>query len=529
MKIKLNTSKIIQKIRKRKNLNKKIKRVYPLLKKKDFVYQAITVLKRNKDINIRKVNKKELDKLIKDKSIQITNKLKKKKYEFQPKQHLFKLKKLTNNTQIFTLNDKIVEEMIIGLLEIIYEPIFKKENKDFVFEKKKSVQNIIQNLQYESIQNQWCIKGKVKDEYNFINKKKLIQIIRKNVDDENFLNLIKNAFKCGKLNKKKEINLTTKVRQKVVISPILLNIYMNELDRYVEKEIKTKIKQENRKKNKKIIINLKNFNTISWKIYTKQKEIENYWEFKINKKIKKQKVSELKTLNKERIKVKPIDIQKSILRISYQRYANYWLWTTNGTEVFAKKIKKEMEQWLKEVLGLELLKENTKIVNLQKEQVTFLGYCLGLRYRNKNKINVRKNKKKISPQYQNSRLVMNIDKKRLNNKFKEIGYMNSQGKGKRMAAWSIFQVETIIKKYNLLIKKLINIYKNNVKKYNTIWKYIYILRNSCIHTLANKHKTTFKGIMKKYEKIIIKKEKQKMNICLIDYKKGKQMYQSKSL
>jgi hypothetical protein len=81
----------------------------------------------------------------------------------------------------------------------------------------------------------WLIEGDIKSCFDDIDHQTLIEVIRKKIKDERFITLIWKFLKAGYQDldgKHKDSFAGTP--QGGIISPILANIYLHELDQYVE-------------------------------------------------------------------------------------------------------------------------------------------------------------------------------------------------------------------------------------------------------------------------------------------------------
>lgn len=81
----------------------------------------------------------------------------------------------------------------------------------------------------------WMIEGDIKSYFDNINHKKLHEILSKYIQDKNLLDLIKKLVKVGYIENRKSIKNDKGVAQGGILSPLLSNIYLHELDMYIEK------------------------------------------------------------------------------------------------------------------------------------------------------------------------------------------------------------------------------------------------------------------------------------------------------
>lgn len=81
----------------------------------------------------------------------------------------------------------------------------------------------------------WFIEGDIKGCFDNINHAVLVEIINQKIKDARFLKLIRSFLKAGYMEDWKYHETYSGCPQGGIISPILANIYLNELDRHVMK------------------------------------------------------------------------------------------------------------------------------------------------------------------------------------------------------------------------------------------------------------------------------------------------------
>lgn len=133
---------------------------------------------------------------------------------------------------IYLLEDRLIQEIIRSLLEAIYERKFS--NSSHSFRVKRTCHTALQQISnYNGVK--WYLDGNIKF-YN-LDHHILINILRKTIKDEKFINLIWKFIKAGYL-EDWVFNKTYSGSPKGgIISSILANIYLNEFDKYVEEYI----------------------------------------------------------------------------------------------------------------------------------------------------------------------------------------------------------------------------------------------------------------------------------------------------
>ncbi len=126
----------------------------------------------------------------------------------------------------------LVEEVIKMILESIYDPTFS--NYSHGFRPDRSCHTALLLLQQNFTGVKWFVEGDIKSYFDTIDHHSLINILRRRIKDEAFIELIWKFLNAGYM-ENWEYNATfSGIAQGSGISPILANIYLNEFDRFME-------------------------------------------------------------------------------------------------------------------------------------------------------------------------------------------------------------------------------------------------------------------------------------------------------
>lgn len=194
-----------------------------------------------------------------------------------------------------------------------------------------------------------------------------------------------------------------------------------------------------------------------------------------------------------------MDKARATQRFTYVRYADDWIIITNAVKHHVDQIKRDIQTWLKENLDATLSESKTLITDMRKRKAHYLGF--ELRYCETRKLAKKFNpmsKRKVLSKVAGSILRVYPDKNRLINRFFMKGYCDKRGKPITIPWLSCMEPYMIIDKYNAVISGFANFYVEFVYNKRTINRWIYILRFSCIKTLAQKYKTSTRKIFAKY-------------------------------
>jgi nicotine oxidoreductase len=148
------------------------------------------------------------------------------------------------------IRDKIVQEVIRMILEAIYDspstPYFHATSHGF--RPNHSCHPALREYRGKWSAVNWIIEGDISSCFDEIEHGILVHILRKKIHDERFLNLIWKLLKAGymDLNGRKKESLIGSP-QGGIASPIVANIYLHELDKFVE-GLQIELEQGNKKR-----------------------------------------------------------------------------------------------------------------------------------------------------------------------------------------------------------------------------------------------------------------------------------------
>ncbi|SEG72595.1 group II intron reverse transcriptase/maturase [Bacillus sp. ok061] len=470
------------------NTDYKFKRLYRNLYNPEFYYMAYSKIYA-KESNMTKVT----DGMSIERINTLIDKIKHETYKPYPARRIYRNKANGGKRPlgIPSMDDKIIQEIIRSILESIYESTFSDDSHGF--RPKKSCHTALIQIQKTYRGVRWFVEGDIKGFFDNINHHSLINILKRRIDDEKFIRLIWKFLRAGYLEEWTYNNTFSGTPQGGIISPILSNIYLNELDKFM-KIYKQQFDNGARRKTNR------DYAYLSDKKYRLRKKHEEQWG-PMSEDEKREVKLQWNKLHKEQLSIhskEPMD--ENYKRIVYTRYADDFLIGIIGSKEDAIQAKENLTIFLKETLELELSQEKTLITHSEK-LVQFLGYDITTsreeaiakttHRRTKRvfsftpKLYVPKNKW-IKNLFQKDALA--IDKNTGTWKPKHRTYLKDND-----------DLE-ILSIYNAEIRGLYEYYKlaNNVSVIN---KYKYIMEYSMYKTLASKYKKSVKQILNKYKTI----------------------------
>jgi len=213
-----------------------------------------------------------------------------------------------------SIKDRIVQEALRMILEPIYEADFCQHS--FGFRPNRCTMDAIKCITWftkESTRFFWIVEGDISSYFDTIHHRGLMQILRRRIADRRILTLIWKFLRAGIMERKLFKDTTQGTPQGGIISPLLANIYLHELDQYMAR----------------------------------------YTALSANEKRRRRKQGQA--------------------NFAYIRYADDFVVLCNGKKSQAEQLKEELHSFLKERLHLKLSQEKTKITHLN-DGFKFLGF-----------------------------------------------------------------------------------------------------------------------------------------------------------
>jgi group II intron reverse transcriptase/maturase len=377
-----------------------------------------------------------------------------------------------------SFEDKLVQEVLRMLLEAIYEPIFKETSHGF--RPQKSCHTALLQVKKTCKGTTWAVEGDIKGFFDNINHEILLNLLSKKIKDGRIIELLRRFLKAGYLEFHQVKNSLTGTPQGGIISPILANIYLHELDSFME------ILCSEHSTNKKS----KRQNPAYHKLNNQRYLARKNGDYKTADKLLKA-MQQLPAHD-------PMD--KEYIRVNYVRYADDFLIMINGSKELAQSLKLRTRDFLKENLGLTLNDEKTLITHLGAKNVRFLGYEIGKSQDNTalTKDSIGRKKRTV-----NGTIQLLVPNDVINAKLKK--FMRN-GKSICCPERVNDPVLNTLTAYNAEMRGLYNYYclaTDVGKKLNKFKHYHY---GSLLKTIARKEKTHISRVLKKYGVTVARKQ-----------------------
>ena len=348
-----------------------------------------------------------------------------------------------------SFDDKLVQEVVRMILESIYEPTFL--NTSHGFRPKRSCHTALQYVQKNFTGVKWFVEGDIKGCFDHVDHHVLVNILRRRIQDEHFIGLIWKFLKAGYMEDWVYHNTYSGTPQGSIISPILANIYLNELDVFMAQYAQTFRQGDKRR-------------------------INPY--------------------------VDPMD--DGYKRLVYVRYADDFLIGVIGSKVDAKQVKADVGQFIRQQLLLELSQEKTLITH-GSDFAQFLSFQITT----STEQNSTRAKAGYIKRSYTGRIKLYVPKEKWLKRLLSYGalkiqYDKNNGNKEiwepicRFGLRNLDDLE-ILNQYNAEIRGLYNYYRiaHNATVLNN---FLYVMKYSMYKTFAGKYRTSMRKIIQKYTK-----------------------------
>src|SRR6266516_3727975 len=134
-----------------------------------------------------------------------------------------------------SFRDKLLGTVLKLILEAIYEPTFSDHSQGFRPE--RSCHTALATVKRDMNGVRWWVEGDIKGYFDNVNHETLLRILSKRITAKRFLHLIGQFLKAGYAEDWKYHQTYSGVPQGGTLSPVLSNIYLDELDRAMAMKI----------------------------------------------------------------------------------------------------------------------------------------------------------------------------------------------------------------------------------------------------------------------------------------------------
>ena len=470
--------------------------------------QAYEFISKNKASNTKGVDSETLYSYSKDTISSVSKSLKDHSFTFKPirRVEITKSGGGIRKLGIPSPRDKVIQKVMAMTLEEIYETKFL--NSSHGFRPKRGTHSALKSVTRWN-GTKWFIEGDIAKCFDTLDHHVLEQLLKKEISSKPFIDLYWKAVKSHYINPINKIEEFSNVGvpQRSVLSPILSNIYLHELDKFmqtkVEKSKKSGPTSKDHPEYKKVHTKISNMRQYFLPTYRRNRIF--------TKEQKKEKLKEILKLEKVRAKY-PSTVQGPGYRVYYVRYADDFLIGINGPRRIVEELKQELQTFLLNRLKLTLSSEKTRITR-SDQGVYFLGtrlkhHASGTNDQKRRTNSLTKTGRKVRARVPQGRIIALVPLDHLIRKLQSQGICKIRNLRKhdviptRKTVWTNLNLVTIVQKYNGVWSGILNYYSFAYNRCQL--NYIqYLLQHSLACTFMNKLKlNSRRQVFKKYGKAI---------------------------
>jgi group II intron reverse transcriptase/maturase len=444
-----------------------LKDVYRQLYRRELHLRAYGRIHRNDGAMTPGVTDETVDAMSLEKIDRIIDALRREAYRWSPARRTYIPKKKGKRPLgLPTWSDKMVQEALRTLLEAYYEPRFSDFSHGF--RPGRGCHTALREITQKWRGVKWFIEGDIKGCYDNIDHQVLLSILSENIHDNRLLRLMSNMLKAGYLEDWQYNDTLSGAPQGGVISPLLSNVYLDKLDRFVEDILLPMYNRGDRRRNTpeyKALLNAAR--------HAGDKGIHD----------------EAARLRKQAQRMPSRDPDDpEFRRLWYVRYADDFLLGFSGPRHEAEDIKNRIGYFLRDTLRLELSESKTLITHARTEAARFLGYeVVVLDHDGKH-------------DHRGQRCINGVVRLKIPGDVLKERCRQYMAKGKAIHRPERLQDDafSIITQYQAEYRGFVQYYLMGFNAHR-LWEVHRVMRASLLGTLANKHNTSSRKIARRLQ------------------------------
>jgi group II intron reverse transcriptase/maturase len=455
-------------IRKRGERGRPLKNLYRQLFNPQFYFQGYARLYSNDGAMTPDASGETVDGMSREKIATMIDQIRHERWRWTPVKRVY-IPKRNGKLRPLGLpswSSKVLQEVIRQLLDAYFEPRFSDHSHGF--RPGRGCHTALSAVVHTWKGVHWFIEGDISDCFGRLDHEVLLNTLKESIHDNRFLRLIQHMLQAGYLEEWQWHATLSGAPQGGVCSPILSNIYLDKLDRFVETILMPKYNRGKRREPNP------DYRRIGYAMARAKRRGDR---------------QTLRRLRKQRRKLPSQNPQDpNYRRLHYVRYADDFLLGFSGPRKEAEEIKGEIRTFLREILKLELSEEKTLITHARTDAAKFLGYHI-LSQHADDKLD-RRGQRQV-----NEMIGLRVPKEVIEQKCAR--YMR-RGKPAQRAEMLGDSDYSILNKYQAEYRGVVQYYllANNMSWFS---KLRWVSETSLLKTLAGKHKSSVAAMARKYK------------------------------
>lgn len=462
-------------------------RLYRLMFKEDLYIVAYEKIKSKPGNMTPGMDKTTLDQFSTNTVRNMIEKMKDESFSFRGARRVL-IPKANGKTRALAVappTDKVVQEVMRMILEAIFEPTFS--NNSHGFRAGRSCHTALRQIRDTWSGVTWVIEGDIKGCFDNIQHELLINTLRTRIKDERFITLIRKALNAGYFDNGAFFSGSLGAPQGSIISPILANVFLHQLDLKAEELIKEHNAGEEDSKAR---------NPVYRKLVAKREHLQKKADT-VQGDERNSLIEQIREIKKATLKLPPTLVSRNgFIRVKYVRYADDWVVGINGPRELAERLRAEIGDHLRN-LGLELSMDKTHIRHAKTEPAKFLGTSFRVGSTSPKIMRIKRHGKWFTKRVAGWTPLMYAPVTDIVAKLCSKGFCSPQGEPTTINKWIHLDDYQIVEQVGSVWRGICNYY-SFVDSFSNLNRIQYILQHAAAKTLATKHRSTRSKIFTKH-------------------------------